>query len=298
VGKPWFVRGQRGNPFSAAVFAESSRADIIHCHQQHILSSSLTAAYAQISGRKVFVSDLGGGGWDISSYINTDRWFDGHLHISDYSRKIFGQQDQRWAHVILGGVDIDKFSPDLSIPCDGSIVFVGRLLPHKGVNYLLDAVPPDLPVKIIGRPMDEKYFVYLQSLAAGKRVTFHHDFCDDQVIQAYRSALCVVLPSVYKNVYGEETSVPELLGQTLLEGMACGVPGVCTNVASMPEIVQDGISGFLVPPNDVVALREKLIWLHNHTEEAIRMGQAARERVLEKFTWSRVVQRCLEIYGC
>jgi glycosyltransferase involved in cell wall biosynthesis len=298
VGNPWFVRGQRGNPFSSAVFTESSRADIIHCHQQHILSSSLTAAYAQITGRKVFVSDLGGGGWDISSYINTDRWFDGHLHISDYSRKIFGQQDQRWAHVILGGIDVEKFSPDPSVSSDGSIVFVGRLLPHKGVNYLIEAAPPDLPVKIIGRPMDERYFHYLQSLAAGKRVTFHHDFGDDEVIKAYRGALCVVLPSVYKNVYGDETRVPELLGQTLLEGMACGVPGICTNVASMPEIVRDGISGFLVPPNDAVALREKLIWLHNHREETRRMGQAARDRVLEKFTWPRVVQRSLEIYGC
>jgi glycosyltransferase involved in cell wall biosynthesis len=101
---------------------------------------------------------------------------------------------------------------------------------------------------------------------------------------------------VYKDLYGRETRVPELLGQTLLEGMACGIPAVCTDVASMPEIVEDGASGFIVPPNNPVALREKLIWLRDHPVERRIMGQAARQRVLDRFTWTSVVRRCLEIY--
>jgi glycosyltransferase involved in cell wall biosynthesis len=90
--------------------------------------------------------------------------------------------------------------------------------------------------------------------------------------------------------------VPELLGQTLLEGMSCGAPAVCTDVASMPEVVSDGESGFIVPPNDPPALRAKLCWLRDHPGEARMMGTAARRRVDDRFTWSAVVERCFEIY--
>jgi glycosyltransferase involved in cell wall biosynthesis len=153
-----------------------------------------------------------------------------------------------------------------------------------------------MPLEIIGQAYDPRFVQDLKNLADGKSVTFRHDCDDAALVHAYRKALCVVLPSVYKDMYGHETTVPELLGQTLLEGMACGAPAICTNVASMPEIVEDGITGFIVPPNDSQALGAKLRWLRDHPREACEMGQAARRRVLEKFTWPTVVRRCLEIY--
>jgi glycosyltransferase involved in cell wall biosynthesis len=107
----------------------------------------------------------------------------------------------------------------------------------------------------------------------------------------------VVLPSVYRTMYGAEYQVPELLGQTLLEGMACGRPVICTRVASMPEIVEDGVCGFIVAPNDPVELAGRIGWLREHPIEAAAMGAAARQRMLEKFTWPQVVRRCLEFYG-
>lgn len=297
VGNAWHVRGESSNPVSSAIFHEVLKADVVHCHQQHILASSLAALASKASRRKVFVSDLGGGGWDLSAYINTDRWYRGHLHISEYSRRVFGQEGRPWSHVIHGGIDTAKFSQDQNVERDGSVVFVGRLLPHKGVNYLVEAMAPNVHLKLIGQPMEDRFLCDLQSLAADKRVTFHHDFGDAEIVNAYRRALCVVLPSVYRNVYGNETKVPELLGQTLLEGMACGAPGICTDVASMPEIVEDGRSGFVVPPNNPTALCRKIMWLRDHPAEAAQMGRAARERVLAKFTWPAVVQRCLEIYA-
>jgi glycosyltransferase involved in cell wall biosynthesis len=78
--------------------------------------------------------------------------------------------------------------------------------------------------------------------------------------------------------------------------MACGAPAICTDVASMPEVVEDGVTGFVVPPNDPEALRRKLLWLREHPEQARAMGEAARRRVLERFTWTAVVERCLAIY--
>ena len=114
IGGAWHVRGQRTNPFAAAIVPEILKADIVHCHQHHILMSSAAAAVCRMTGRRVFATDLGGGGWDVSAYVSTDRWFHAHLHISEYSRRISQHADKPWARVILGGVDTDKFSPDPS----------------------------------------------------------------------------------------------------------------------------------------------------------------------------------------
>jgi len=296
LGRPWHVRGQANNPLHPLLLPELLRADVVHCHQRQVLASSLAALACRATGRRVFVTDLGGGGWDLSAYVSTDRWYHGHLHISEYGRAVSGHSDKPCAHVILGGVDAEKFSPDPDTKRENMVLFVGRLLPHKGVNDLVDAVPPDMPLELIGRPYHDQFLQDLKLKAEGKQVTFRHSCDDAELVRAYRRAMCVVLPSVYRTIYGGETLVPELLGQTLLEGMACGAPAICTRVASMPEVVEDGVTGFVVPPNDPAAVREKLLWLREHPGEAKAMGEIARKRVLEKFTWPAVVRRCLAIY--
>ncbi len=296
LGHPWLVRGQRTNPVSLGLFRELRQADVVHCHQRHVLTSTLSAMYCRATGRRVFATDLGGGGWDISAYVSTDRWYHGHLHISEYSVKIDGHAGHPWAHLISGGVDTERFAPDDTVPRNGSVVFVGRLLPHKGLVDLLDAVGNDVALEIIGQPSDPVFLKELKRRADGRPVRFQHD-CDDRaLVHAYRRALCVVLPSVYVVPGGGKTLIPELLGQVLLEGMACGTPVVCTDVASMPGVVEDGVTGFVVPPNDPVTLGQKLRWLRDHSADARRMGQMGRRRVLDRFRWREVVRRCLEIY--
>jgi len=295
IGNPWFVRGQRSNPFALRLLDELRDAEVVHCHQQHILSSTIAAVISRLGRRRVFCTDLGGGGWDVSAYVSTDRLFDGHLHISEYSRKIAGHDSASWAHVISGGVDAEKFSPARYQP-NGPVLFVGRLLPHKGVDDLIRALPPDMPAEIVGPAPHARYLADLQALAAGKQITFRHDCDDDALLEAYRNASCIVLPSVYRDMYGGETLVPELLGQTLLEGMACGLPAVCTSVASLPEIVNHGVTGLVVGPNDPAALAAALRWLHDHPARAAEMGKSARARVTVEFTWPEVVRRCLESY--
>lgn len=296
IDHPWQVRRQPNNPMALRLWRDVQQASVVHCHQQHILASSFAAAACRVSGRKVFVSDLGGGGWDVSAYVSTDRWYHGHLHISEYSRTVFGHAGQPWAHVILGGVDTERFSPDSGVGRKARVLFVGRLMPHKGVDDLIKALPPGLELELIGQPYDQRYLEDLKKLAEGKQVLFRHDCSDEALLEAYRSALCVVLPSVYRSMYGVEGNVPELLGQTLLEGMACGTAAICTDVASMPEVVVDGVTGFVVPPNDPNTLGEKLRWLEEHPDRAREMGEAGRARVLELFTWQAVVRRCLQIY--
>lgn len=83
----------------------------------------------------------------------------------------------------------------------------------------------------------------------------------------------------------------------MLEGMACETPVICTRVASMPEIVEDGVTGFIVEPGDHRALGGRLQWVADHPAEAAAMGAAGRRTVLERFQWSQVVQRCLDAYS-
>jgi glycosyltransferase involved in cell wall biosynthesis len=296
IGDAWHVRGQRSNPFSLSVFRALRDTNVVHCHQQHVLISSAVAAWCRLTGRRVFVTDLGGGGWDVSAYFSTDGWFHGHLHLSEYSRRVYQHTTYPHAYVIGGGVDVEKFSPSLAVSRQGGALFVGRLLPHKGIADLIRGLPDGLSLTIVGPVADQGTKDRLAALAHGHAVTFLHGLDDEALIHEYRRALCVVLPSVYRTDEGLETRVPELLGQTLLEGMACGAPAICTDVASMPEIVEHEKTGFVVPPNDPAALGRRLAWLHQHQAEAAVMGQCGRQRVLDRFTWDRVVTRCLDIY--
>jgi glycosyltransferase involved in cell wall biosynthesis len=296
AGRTWYVRGNRTNPVSPALLQELLAADVIHCHQQHVVASSIAAAVGATMRKPVFVSDLGGGAWDISAYLSTDSWYSGHLHISEFSRKAFGHDSLDSARVILGGVDAERFSPLTSVERD-TILYVGRILPHKGIEQLVDAATAEMRVEIIGRVGNEEYVKELRRRATTKNVVIRHDCDDDDIIAAYRRALCVVLLSKHRTIYGDYSLVPELLGQTLLEGMACGAPAICTRVASMPEIIRDGVDGYVVDPDNVDELRERLVGLCRSAPLVSAMGSAARARVLDKFTWRAVIDRCLLAYS-
>ena len=173
---------------------------------------------------------------------------------------------------------MDRFSPGPAGPRGGGVLFVGRLVPHKGVNDLVDAVPPDLPLELIGRPSMTTFSPSYRACRTGSRCVSRHDCTDADLVAAYRRSRCVVLPSVYKTLYGEETRVPELLGQTLLEGMACGIPAVCTDVASMPEVVVDGVTGFIVPAGrSLPTMRTALVTLGtDHARAEVNGHRRAR----------------------
>jgi glycosyltransferase involved in cell wall biosynthesis len=297
IGDPWHIRHQPSNPFALRLLDEVRHATIIHCHQQHIVASSVSALAGRLLGHRVFCTDLGGGGFDLSAFVSTDRLFTGHLHISGYSRRVFGHEGKTWAHVIWGGVDTAKFSPPHQPVPRTSVLFVGRILPHKGVDTLIRALPHDVRARIVGPAPDARYLADLHRLARDRMVTFHHDFDDAALVGAYREALCVVLPSVYDDMYGQHTDVPELLGQTLLEGMAAGAPGICTDVASLPEIVKHGRTGYVVPPNDPTSLAAAIAKLAASPQQVSEMGAAATADITARFTWPAVVEHCLRLYG-
>jgi glycosyltransferase involved in cell wall biosynthesis len=101
----------------------------------------------------------------------------------------------------------------------------------------------------------------------------------------YRRAALVVMPSYY-----------ETFGISCLEAMAFGLPVVATRAGGLPEVVEDGVTGVLVPPGDAQALAEAILELLRRPELRHRMGQAGRRRVLERFTADEVVRQTLRVY--
>ncbi len=298
----WYPRGQRTNPVSVRFLTALADADVIHCHQFHVVATTLAIAYARATGKRVFVTDLGGGGWDLSYRFDTGRWVDGFLHLSHFSARRFARYEGK-NRIVFAGVDVERFRP-LPGRTYETVLYVGRLLPHKGINYLIEAVDATIELRVIGRLWEPQlgatrsaeYLELLRTLARGKRVRFIFDADDERLVREYNAALAVVLPSVYTDVFGAQHPTPELFGLTLLEAMACATPVIATAVGALPEIVEEGVTGFLVPPNDVRALADRLQWLRRHPQEARRMGERGRARALERFTWEAVARRCLAIY--
>ena len=276
-------------------------ADVIHCHQLLFPHTDWAILFGKfLSPKKVFATDLGGSQPRcLARYFPLHQCLDALLLISDYSRKFLSENSAfpkpKRMEVVYGGVDTHCFTAS-SKPKEPTILYVGRMVSHKGIEYLIDAVDDGFELQIIGKVYEEPYYQYLQKKAVGKKISFHHDVTDEALISKYQTAAVVVQPSVYKNYEGQYTRVPELLGLTTLEALACATPVIVSNVASLPELVRDGETGFVVPANDAKAIREKIKWLFAHPNEAARMGERGRQTVLQKFTWEKTAERCLRAY--
>lgn len=288
----WRVKSQWNNPFTTAVAPYVWAADAVICFQRHTIMSSWLAILGRLTRTPVFVSDLGGGAWDISAYMSTESWYQGHFHISKYSMQLTNPKYSDKHSIIYGGVDSNRFHPGPSYNPSGPVLFVGRILPHKGIDYLIQACA-DWELQIVGPVIDEDYLGYLKSLSDNQKVTFIHDVTDDSLIKTYQTSSTTVLPSVYEDYLGHTTLVPELLGQTLLEAMSCGVPVICSRVASMPEIVVDQVNGLTVAPNDVYELRCAIETIKKNPATASQMGARGRKDVLERFQWDTVSEKVL-----
>jgi glycosyltransferase involved in cell wall biosynthesis len=289
------VRGQAQNPFSPRL-AGLVRDPLVHVHQPYTVMGSFLGVLRRAVRRPTFASDLGGGGWDVSSYVSTDRLFSGHLHISRYSQSLARHGGSVPSRVVYGGVDSEKFRPGTAKCVPGRVAYVGRLLPHKGVDVLIQALPERASLVVLGRVADADYLSHLHGLARGKAVCFVHDATDADILEAYQTARCSVLVSVHEDYRGRHTEVPELLGQTPLEAMACGSPAVVSDAASLPEVVVDGVTGFVVRQRDVEGTRRALEQLLADDALRERMSLAARRHAVETFSWSAVVERCLAAY--
>jgi glycosyltransferase involved in cell wall biosynthesis len=267
--------------------------DVIHAFQYFTLPTFLAAYWGRKQKSKVFITDLGGGGWTPGYQIDQSRWIDCHLAISDYAASVRPGQS-RPCRVVYGGVNLVRYRMREGSEHDQSVVFLGRLLPHKGVHILIQAMVPGCQLHVIGPPADPAYLRRLHELAAGKQVQFHHGLSDDDVIRLLQKAMALVHPTPVDA--SGSAGAHELLGLAVLEAMACGCPVIASRVASLPEIVEDGSNGFLVEPNEPNRIRERLKVLQDDSRFWSSASRAARRGVEARFTWEATADRCLSTY--
>ncbi|XOK59498.1 glycosyltransferase family 4 protein [Paenibacillus elgii] len=180
------------------------------------------------------------------------------------------------------------------------ILYVGRLIPIKGVHHLLAAMPeivgkvPQALLLVVGGAFYGSrrltpYVRRLRRTSAPLRnyVRFVPYVPHGEVDDWFRLADVLVVPSARR----------EAFGLVNVEAMAAGVPVVATRAGGMPEIVEEGVTGLTLEPNVLEsALAPAVISLLQNEDEARCMGEQSVERVQRLFTWERMAERWLTFY--
>jgi colanic acid/amylovoran biosynthesis glycosyltransferase len=131
-----------------------------------------------------------------------------------------------------------------------------------------------------------------RKLGVEERVEFLGWRGPEEVRELMRSADIFLAPSVTDS-NGDKEGLPVVL----MEALACGLPVVSTLHSAIPELVEDGSSGFLVAERNVGALVERLTYMLDHPERLVEMGRAGRSRVEKEFNIHKLNDRLLEIYS-
>lgn len=204
------------------------------------------------------------------------------------------------------GVDTTRFSPGAPDrlafgldPDDYVILFVGWLLPRKGIDFLLLALRELLHdeglkhkrirLLVVGSgPGKDRVEKLIKRLNIQDACVFTGAVPYDRMPQAYRAANAFVLPSIATPEWQEQ------FGMSLLEAMACGVPVVSTYTGAVPEIVGD--TGLLCQPSDFLSLYDALKGLVLDPDQAADLSRRGRARVCDHFSLEQYTDSLVDVY--
>lgn len=182
---------------------------------------------------------------------------------------------------------------ELGLPIEKNIIIsVGSLIPYKGPDVLLKAMPkvikeiPDAMLLFVGKgEMEEELRLLSKKLGVDKHIKFAGFVGDSsKKVLFYKSADIFAFPSF-----------SEIFGIVNLEAMACSTPIIASKVGGIPDVVIDGENGLLVPPRDSEALTDALIYLLENEDIREKMGKNGRRRV-KGYSWERIADRTEKIY--
>jgi glycosyltransferase involved in cell wall biosynthesis len=210
--------------------------------------------------------------------------------------------------VIPPGTDVNKFKPlskkqsraDLipTIPPDRPLIYsLGRLIEWKGHRYLIDALTllnsEPKPHLIIGGDgyLRNDLETYARAKGVKDRTTFL-GFIPYDITPKWFSAVDVyVQPSII-----DQSGNTEGLGMTPMEALACEIPCVASKVGGIPDVIKDGINGYLVEPANPEALANRISILLRDKDLRMRMGKQGRSFVVDNFSWEAKAREIIEIY--
>lgn len=267
---------------------ELRRQGVVHLHNHFAMASCTVARLA---------APLAGISWSFTLHGPDDlseplRWrLDDKVAQADFvacissyalSQVMLHSPRTHWTklHVVHCGIDPERYARPRVSPPD-RLIFVGRLAAQKGVPVLLAAfararkIRPSLCLTLVGDGPDRRALeAEVQAMNLGDAVTFLGYLNQEAVAQKLSESTALVLPS-----FAEGVPV------VLMEAMASGLPVVATRVAGVAELVEDGVSGLLVPPADEEALARAILEVTGNA--AGQMGAAGRTRVSAEFNLRR-----------
>ncbi|MEQ8675285.1 MAG: glycosyltransferase family 4 protein [Aggregatilineales bacterium] len=193
-------------------------------------------------------------------------------------------------HIALG-LDITPENPtDTSSDDAPNILFFGRIWPYKGLDYLIKAEPlitekyPNVKIVIAGR--GEDFDRYEAIMVNRDRFDIHNHFIPHEAVADYFSAASVV---VLPYIEASQSGVIPI-------AYAFSKPVVATIVGGLPEVVEDGQTGYLVTPRDEQALAEAVIKLLDDSERRHNFGKRGKDKILKECSPPVVGQQTLDVY--
>jgi sugar transferase (PEP-CTERM/EpsH1 system associated) len=234
-----------------------------------------------------------------AAYAMTDAIFAVTRELRDFHARQAWIRPERMG-VMYNGVDTQRFAPceetrtatrkELGMPEDSFVVgTVGRLVPIKDHQTLLKAAGMlsakgiDVRVLLVGSGPERERLQATAASALEGRVCFAGD--SDRVPELLNAMDVFVLPSLREG-----------MSNTLLEAMACGLPVLASNVGGNPEIIENNLNGSLFAPGDVEWLANKLQLLASNPSLIHELGTAARNRAIESFSLSRMLELYRSFY--
>jgi glycosyltransferase involved in cell wall biosynthesis len=227
--------------------------------------------------------------------------------ISEYNRRILRgmARDERAAEkirVLHCGIDLRRFPPRSGPKARSAppVFFtVGRLVPKKGYVYLVEAakilkdrgVP--FEVKVIGGGPDEALLKQrIAELDVGDRVKLEGSMPQERLLPLLREADVFVLPCVLAQD-GDQDGIPV----SIMEAMAYGIPSVSTDISGIPELIEDGRDGLLVPEKNAARLADALERLALDSKLRDELGHRGRKKVEASFTLEGLVRELDLLFG-
>jgi glycosyltransferase involved in cell wall biosynthesis len=234
------IAGRAWDPFSidaGDLTAQLSPFDIIYVHQCLSHVGLFVAAHAKLLEKVVIGADSGGGEYQlIKSNPDIARIYTRFHAYSRFGQNSFSEFDVP-VHLVYGPVDTDVYDSKPDGKRDPKMVLaLGRILPHKGFERIIDVLPPSLSLTIVGTPYDEAYVAFLKEKAAGKNVNFRKDLNDAELRTLIKRAGLFVHASTHFDYRGRYHHKPELLGLAPLEALSTGLRTLVSDAGSLPEL--------------------------------------------------------------
>lgn len=317
--KPWFsISGYPIMPSLLYRLIKEKKVDIMHAHINAPLVAE-TAALAALKNKTPLILTYHQGrlvAEDVSQGSIRRAKILGFFYdqlLSDFALRVakkvilvsplvlhFSPVVRRFLHktvVIPDGVDTEIFSFEKrngNLSDEKVILFVGRFVPFKGIDTLIDAfkivVDKGFKTKLllVGQgPLKKKLMKKVEELKITHRVTFLDEVkSHKELAKVYQSSDIMVLPS---------RSSSEGFGIVMLEAMACGLPVVASNVGGIPYVLGYGKYGMLFPPSNPYTLAKELINLLENEERLKHLREIARKRSLE-FNWKKITDAIENLY--